>query len=129
MSLDFEAAYLLGIYAISLYNKSLGGIFSQDRRTAEIQSTAAFCTFHTKETYRSEAAAEQIAGVCAAVFDYDIGTSENGFLEPDVEYAMDNCGMGGAGIALGGNTAGAILNPALSTTCTNAVLVYRRLCP
>lgn len=29
-------------------------------------------------------------------------------------YGTDNCGMGGAGVALGGNTAGSILNPALA---------------
>lgn len=40
-------------------------------------------------------AAEQIAGICAAVFQKDIALSANGFLEPNVAYAMDNCGMGG----------------------------------
>ncbi|MBP9771093.1 hypothetical protein KBC97_02930 [Candidatus Gracilibacteria bacterium] len=40
-------------------------------------------------------AAEQIAGICAAIFEHDIATSEFGFLKPDVKFAMDNCGMGG----------------------------------
>ena len=40
-------------------------------------------------------AAEQIAGICAAIMDYDIGLSNKGFLNPNVPYAIDNCGMGG----------------------------------
>ncbi len=38
-------------------------------------------------------------------------------------YGTDNCGMGGAGIALGGNTAGAILNPALSGRAGKELLI------
>jgi long-chain fatty acid transport protein len=38
-------------------------------------------------------------------------------------YGTDNCGMGGAGIALGGNAAGAILNPALSGRAGREILV------
>lgn len=38
-------------------------------------------------------------------------------------YGTDNCGMGGAGIAVGGNTAGAILNPALSGRAGRELLV------
>jgi anthranilate phosphoribosyltransferase len=33
--------------------------------------------------------------VCAAVFELDIASSELGFLNPDVPYAIDNAGMGG----------------------------------
>ncbi|MCC7017517.1 MAG: outer membrane protein transport protein [Rhodospirillales bacterium] len=38
-------------------------------------------------------------------------------------YGTDNCGMGGAGIAVGGNAAGAILNPALSGRAGRELLV------
>ena len=38
-------------------------------------------------------------------------------------YGTDNCGMGGAGIALGGNTAGSILNPALSGRAGKELLI------
>ncbi len=38
-------------------------------------------------------------------------------------YGTDNCGMGGAGVALGKNTAGAILNPALSGRAGKELLV------
>ena len=38
-------------------------------------------------------------------------------------YGTDNCGMGGAGIAVTGNTAGAILNPALSGRTGRELLV------
>lgn len=93
--LDFESSYLLGIYVLSPYSKAPRKLFRGNRRLAEIQSTAALCAFHNAGIYGSEASAEQIAGICAAVFDYDIAASESGFLAPDVEYAVDNCGMGG----------------------------------
>lgn len=38
-------------------------------------------------------------------------------------YGTDNCGMGGAGVALGGNTAGSILNPALSGRAGKELLI------
>ncbi len=38
-------------------------------------------------------------------------------------YGTDNCGMGGAGVALGKNTAGAILNPALSGRAGKELLI------
>jgi len=50
---------------------------------------------HNRETYRKPGVSEQIAGILAAVFDYDIGLSEYGFLQPTLEFVMDNCGMGG----------------------------------
>lgn len=58
---------------------------------------------HNQATYRHKgdgvstpiSAAEQIAGVCAAVFCEDIAKSKSGFIRPRVNFAMDNCGMGG----------------------------------
>ncbi len=99
--LNYEEAYSLDVY---LMEGCRGNQFAQ------IQSIAILCALHTKATYEwqwNEAgqkrhnhslpqnAAAQIAGICTAVFDHDIAKSEFGFLDPDVEYAMDNCGMGG----------------------------------
>ncbi len=93
--LDFTEAYMLGIYSLYFYNKSLSSVFSQDRKIAEIQSIATLSALHNKATYSKEGSEEQIAGICAAIFDYDIGPSQFGFVHPNVEYVIDNCGMGG----------------------------------
>lgn len=92
--IGFETAYLLGVYAISVYRRELQEIFP-DTELADKQSIAALCALHNKETYRQEKASEQIAGITAAVIDYDLRRSAKGFLIPKVEYAIDNCGMGG----------------------------------
>lgn len=99
--LTFDEAYSLGLYAL----EGCAG-----NQLAQIQSIAILSALHTRSTYTwqwSEAAerhhghrlpknaAEQIAGVCAAVFQNDIAVSQFGFLKPNVPYAMDNCGMGG----------------------------------
>lgn len=93
--LNFDTAYLLGVFTLSPYQRPLERVFKIDPALAEKQSIAALCALHNRETYTSVESSEQIAGICAAVFDYDIGLSENGFLEAEIEYAMDNCGMGG----------------------------------
>lgn len=99
--LTFDEAYSLGLYVL----EGCAG-----NQLAQIQSIAILSALHTRATYAwqwSEGiechhdhrlpknAAEQIAGICAAVFQNDIAVSQFGFLEPDVSYAMDNCGMGG----------------------------------
>jgi len=99
--LNYKEAYELGLYAL----KGCAG-----DEMAQKQSIAALCALHTKATYAwkktkraekihghrlSKNAAEQITGICAAIFKHDIAVSENGFLNPQVEYVMDNCGMGG----------------------------------
>jgi anthranilate phosphoribosyltransferase len=99
--LTFEEAFELGEYALA------GCLGNQ---LAQIQSIAALSALHTYGTYKWRHndiaeelhghrlpmnAAEQIAGVCAAVFEHDIARSEFGFLHPNVPLAMDNCGMGG----------------------------------
>ena len=99
--LNYEEAYELGVYAL----KGCDG-----DQLAQIQSIALFTALHNKALYSwrwslAEAnihpnrlpsnSAEQIAGICAAIFQNDIGKSEFGFVKPNVEYAMDNCGMGG----------------------------------
>ena len=96
--LTYEEAYDLGLLALQ---------GCQGDQRAMIQSIAALSALHTQATYGwrpggekhegrlPKNAAEQIAGICAAVFDRDIGGSEFGFLSPNVPYVMDNCGMGG----------------------------------
>ncbi|MDP1818144.1 MAG: hypothetical protein Q8K92_27070 [Leadbetterella sp.] len=101
--LNYEEAYKLGVYALE---------GCRGNKLAQKQSIAALCALHTKATYLWEKkkagratkihghrlpknAAEQIAGICAAVFNHDIAVSKLGFLDPNVPYAMDNCGMGG----------------------------------
>lgn len=93
--LDFETAYLLGVFTLYPYKEELNNIFSEKKEVAEKQSIAALCALHNQETYRRAGAEQQIAGICAAIFDYDIRISENSYLTPDIEYAIDNCGMGG----------------------------------
>lgn len=99
--LNFDEAYALGAYA-------LDGCRGND--LAQIQSIVALSALHTKATYcwrkkkgdekshghkLPQNASGQIAGICAAVFERDIALSHFGFFNPDVPYAMDNCGMGG----------------------------------
>jgi len=98
MPLSYDEAYDLGLLAIQ---------GCKGDQLAMIQSIAALSALHTQATYSwkrngeahegrlPEDASEQIAGICAAVFDHDIGESEFGFLEPRKPYMMDNCGMGG----------------------------------
>lgn len=99
--LNFDEAYSLGMYALE---------GCDGNELARIQSVAVLSALHTRATYGWEwskvsarrpshklpqNAAEQIAGICAAIFEHDIAKSEFGFLKPNVPYAMDNCGMGG----------------------------------
>jgi len=93
--LRFKDAYLLGTYSLYPYTESLDAVFEQDKRLAEIQSITALSALHNQATYAHERAPEQIAGICAAVFDYDIASTQLGFIHPDVDYIIDNCGMGG----------------------------------
>lgn len=93
--LSFEEAYLLGVFTLATHRSDLTPLLPMDVRTATIQSVAALCSLHNKALYEREGSAVQIAGICASVFDYDIGVSRNGFVHPHVEEVMDNCGMGG----------------------------------
>jgi len=93
--LAFDQAYLAGIFVLYPYRMDLEGVFSQDKALAEKQGIALLCALHNQATYLKAGAAEQIAGICAAIFDYDIARSEQGFLTANVQFAMDNCGMGG----------------------------------
>lgn len=96
--LCYDEAYELGLYLMQA---------CKGDKLAGIQSIALLTALHNQATYAWKKngreldhplpanAAEQIAGICAAIFEHDIAKSEFGFLEPKVPYAMDNCGMGG----------------------------------
>ncbi|MFH0969239.1 MAG: hypothetical protein V1804_01900 [Patescibacteria group bacterium] len=101
--LSYDEAYALGIQTLESCNEGAD-------KTIQIQSISALCALHTKATYRwkwnrkdarvhehelPRSAAEQIAGICVAVFEYDIAKSRYGYLCPKVSYVIDNCGMGG----------------------------------
>lgn len=101
--LSYDEAYQLG-------KVTLESCADCADKTIQIQSIAALCALHNVATYRwkwnerdakihehdlPQSAAEQIAGICAAVFEHDITNSPYGFLHPNVPYAIDNCGMGG----------------------------------
>jgi anthranilate phosphoribosyltransferase len=92
--LDFDQAYALGVFTLSPFVKELFGLFDCPREVMKVQSVSALCAFHNMATYKEEDSARQIAGICAAVLDYDVGTSANGFVTPQVD-VIDNCGMGG----------------------------------
>lgn len=92
--LSFEDAYCLGAFtSYALGNEELDDVFETDRETAMYQSITALSALHDQELYGKDGAYEQIAGINAAVFDYDLGPEAT--IDPDVETAMDNCGMGG----------------------------------
>lgn len=96
--LCFDEAYALGVYLMAA---------CRGDELASIQSISLLTALHNQATYAwkkngrkvdhplPEDSAEQIAGICAAIFEHDIAISEFGFLLPNVPYAMDNCGMGG----------------------------------
>lgn len=99
--LNFDEAYNLGEHVL----RGCRGDCE-----AQVQGLMALSALHNKATYGwkwgerqveyhghylPKSSAEQIAGICAAIFEKDIAVSEFGFLEPDIPYAIDNCGMGG----------------------------------
>lgn len=101
--LNFEEAFELGVLAL----QGCGG-----NAMALLQSVTALSALHTRATYAwqktdfspqeegfshlPQNAAEQVAGVCAAILECDIAKSEFGFLHPQgVPYVVDSCGMGG----------------------------------
>ena len=93
--LDFRTAYILGVFTLYPHKEYLKGLFEVERELAERQSIATLCALHNRETYLGIRSPDQIAGICAAIFDYDISMSQFSFLETDLDYSMDICGMGG----------------------------------
>lgn len=94
--LFYDEAYELGCAALAACRPDATEML-------RIQTVSALCSLHNKATYEHRgdgvstpvSAAEQIAGICAAIFVEDIGKSQFGFARPQVPYVMDNCGMGG----------------------------------
>lgn len=94
--LGYDDAYELGCMAIA-------ACAADSDPKLRIQTVAALSALHNLATYQHRgdgistpvSAAEQIAGVCAAIFEQDIAKSEFGFARPRVTNVMDNCGMGG----------------------------------
>lgn len=92
----YDQAYELGCIAIEACAPNASN-------KLQAQTVAMLSALHNRATYHHHGdgretpinAAEQIAGVCAAIFDHDIAKSKYGFAEPKVPYVMDNCGMGG----------------------------------
>lgn len=97
----YDEAYEIGQLALEGF---------RGKPRAKVQSVAFLLALHSRAKYAwqknlrderihkdrlPENAAEQIAGICAAIFELDIARSPYGFLQPNVPYAMDNCGMGG----------------------------------
>lgn len=113
--LGYEEAYDLGAIALQGCESNEGGSLALqghvDTIVALVQGVAGMSALHSMATYawkwneadsREHAhqlprnAAEQIAGICAAIFKLDVQKSQFGFLHPPgLAYVMDNCGMGG----------------------------------
>ncbi len=104
--LPFDLAYAAGIFAIfpyyqSLYNDaSLKIAFGSSEKSQErvcIQSVVLLSSIYSKETNNKEGADAQLAGISAAIFDYDIQNARDGsgFLNPETLNICDNCGTGG----------------------------------
>ena len=60
--LDFETAYVLGVFTLYPYSAELSKVFDIEPALAEKQSIAALCALHNTGLYKKENAAEQIAG-------------------------------------------------------------------
>ncbi len=92
----YDEAYELGVMAVKACRKHA-------RSKKRYQAVAVLSAMHNKATYNHVgdgkttplSAAEQIAGLCAAIFEEDIAKSPSGFIRPNVPLTMDNCGMGG----------------------------------
>ncbi len=108
--LNYDEAYELGCLAVDSCNIVIDQQVSGQSLTNVTQTIALLSALHNQATYAwqysqnaqklhdhrlPKTAAEQIAGICVAVFNHDIANSDFGFLNPKVEYVMDNCGMGG----------------------------------
>jgi hypothetical protein len=89
-ALNFEQAYLLGIFTLAPYKERLAGLFNLDKKIIEIQSITALSSLHNISTYKHINAPHQIAGICAAIFDYDIRLSKEGFVVANKNNIMDN---------------------------------------
>lgn len=87
-ALPYNEAYELGQASVEA---AIGG-----DRMLTIDTTSILTALYHVTTLSHEDAPAMIAGLSAAVFKFDIGESPQGFLNvPGLDYAMENCGMGG----------------------------------
>ena len=98
--ISFELGYAVGLFLIYPYhasmreNQAFQSVFGQDVELAKIQSSLTLAALHNRALYYRKGSHEQLAGIVAAVMDYDIGNASHGFLTVGHRVA-DNCGMGG----------------------------------
>ena len=142
--MPFDLAYCAGVFSIFPYYKTLYnnadlqiafGRTREVRKLAEVQSVALFSSIYTRATNMAPVKdgeptpAGQLAGVVAAVFDYDIPNanpkrSTGGFVMPQCAEIVDNCGTGGDTIPTFHVSSSAALLAA-----TNGVTVAKRGSP
>ncbi len=99
--MDFDTAYSLGVFTIYPYYSSLSGcedlfaVFGKPE-IAKVQAIAVLSSIYNKYMNESEGAADQLAGITAAVIDHDIGNASYGFIPlAKIPSVADNCGTGG----------------------------------
>lgn len=115
--LNYNEAYELGLFILMCCReildrgwKNLTEWEAKERTRISNQAVNALSNLHHRTNYQwkwnerdirihkhelPQSAVEQIAGLCAAIFEHDIAKSRYGFLQPRVPYTIDNCGMGG----------------------------------
>ncbi len=102
--LDFDLGYVVGVWLIYPYydvllgNSSLARIFGDNIELAKVQASIAVQAIHNRATYLQIGSYQQVAGIVAAIMDYDIGNASHGFIRTGFD-VCDNCGMGGDNIA------------------------------
>ena len=106
---SFELAYALGVFlTFPEYDKlrtdpSLIRVFGvpdinnpsvMDYGRAERQGFAVLHAIHNRALYFKKNSSHLLAGLAAAIMDYDIGNAPYGFIHTGHQ-VIDNCGMGG----------------------------------
>lgn len=99
--MDFDTAYSLGVFTLYPYylplrdSKDLSAVFGKPE-IAKVQAIAVLSSIYNKCMNESDGAAEQLAGITAAVIDHDIGNAPYGFIPlAKIPSVADNCGTGG----------------------------------
>ena len=102
--LPFGVAYAVGMFAIYPMYESLSkdadlaSIFG-DPNLAKTQSVALLSSIYNRGTMSAAGSEDMLAGIIAAIFDYDINNSSQGILRfTSPKIICDNCGTGGDNI-------------------------------
>lgn len=97
--LGYDEAYELGKMTVESLESNNG--------LGQIQTNALLTALHNRALYHWQQGdfqlddthisgpEEQVAGICAAVFECDVDRSDAGNFRPNVPFVVDNCGMGG----------------------------------